>query len=302
MKKNFLFLLMIAFVFITSSALSLSRASLDMFKKTTAPGQKVFSPVPTLSGTNPFPIISAQAALAVDVESGVTLYEKEPDKLLLPASTTKIVTALVAMAAYPDEAVLEVGNIKVEGQKMGLVSGEKMKAGDLLYGLLVFSANDAAEVLAQNYPGGRDAFVAAMNAKAKELHLENTNFNNPTGLDGNGHVTTARDLIRVATLAMKNPEFARIVGTKQTIVRSENGKIAHRLTNINELLGVVDGVLGVKTGWTENARENLVTYIERDSRKIMIALLGSQDRFGETKELIDWIFSNYSWQEVTYPG
>jgi len=86
------------------------------------------------------------------------------------------------------------------------------------------------------------------------------------------------------------------------VVRSENGKIVHRLTNINELLGVVEGVLGVKTGWTENARENLVTYIERDNRKIMIALLGSQDRFGETKELIDWIFSNYSWSEVKYPG
>ena len=75
------------------------------------------------------------------------------------------------------------------------------------------------------------------------------------------------------------------------MLSSENGKIVHRLTNINELLGVVDGVLGVKTGWTENARENLVTYIERDNRKIMIAILGSQDRFGETKELIDWIFA-----------
>jgi len=293
---------MLAFVFISSSALALSKAPLELFNKPSAPGEKVFSPVPVLSGTNSFPIISAQAALAVDVESSVTLYEKEPDKLLLPASTTKIVTALVAMAAYPDNAILEVKNIKVEGQKMGLVNGEKMKVEDLLYGLLVYSANDAAEVLAQNYPGGRESFVEAMNAKAKELHLENTSFLNPTGLDGNGHVTTARDLIRVATLAMKNPEFARIVGTKQTVVKSENGKIVHKLTNINELLGVVEGVLGVKTGWTENARENLVTYIERDNRKIMIALLGSQDRFGETKELIDWIFSNYSWKEVKYPG
>ena len=300
-KRNFLFLVMVAFVFISSSALSLSKTGLGFFKKVSGVSEKVFSPVPLLTGTAAFPIISAQAALAVDTDSGVTLYEKDPDKLLLPASTTKIVTALVAMAAYPDDAVLEVNNIKVEGQKMGLVSGEKMKVQDLLYGLLVYSANDAAEVLANNYPGGREAFVEAMNAKAKELHLENTSFKNPTGLDGNGHVTTARDLIRVATLAMKNPEFARIVGTKQTVVRSENGKIVHKLTNINELLGVVEGVLGVKTGWTENARENLVTYIERDNKKIMIALLGSQDRFGETKELIDWIYSNYAWKEVKYP-
>lgn len=301
-KKNFLFLLMVAFVFISTSALSLSKRGFSLSEKVSGENEKVFSPVPVLSDTSSFPIVSAQAALAVDVESGVTLYEKEPDKLLLPASTTKIVTALVAMQTYPDDAVLEVKNIKVEGQKMGLVSGEKMKVQDLLYGLLVYSANDAAEVLANNYPGGREAFVTAMNAKAKELHLENTSFLNPTGLDGNGHVTTARDLIRVASLAMKNPEFARIVGTKQTVVRSENGKIVHKLTNINELLGVVEGVLGVKTGWTENARENLVTYIERDNRKIMIALLGSQDRFGETKELIDWIFSSYSWKEVRYPS
>ena len=302
MKKNFLFLVMLAFVFISSTALALSRSGPDFLEGPTAPGEKVFSPVPVLSGPSSFPIISAQAALAVDIESGVTLYEREPDKLLLPASTTKIVTALVAMAAFPGNTILEVKNIKVEGQKMGLVNGEKMRVEDLLYGLLVYSANDAAEVLAQNYPGGRESFVEAMNAKAKELHLENTSFLNPTGLDGNGHVTTARDLIRVATLAMKNPEFARIVGTKQAMVKSENGKIVHRLTNINELLGVVEGVLGVKTGWTENARENLVTYIERDNRKIMIALLGSQDRFGETKELIEWIFSNYSWSEVKYPG
>ena len=86
---------------------------------------------------------------------------------------------------------------------------------DLLYGLLVYSANDAAEVLASNYPGGREAFVGAMNAKAVELNLGNTSFKNPTGLDGNGHVTTARDLIRGACQAMQIPEFARIVGTKQ---------------------------------------------------------------------------------------
>jgi len=100
---------------------------------------------------------------------------------------------------------------------------------------------------------------------------------------------------------MKNPEFANIVGTKEITVKSIDGKIVHKLANVNQLLGKVPGVLGVKTGWTESARENLVTYIERDNHKIMIAVLGSQDRFGETKELINWIFANYSWQEVRLP-
>src|SRR5205085_9676867 len=134
----------------------------------------------------------------------------------------------------------------------------------LLYGLLVYSANDAAEVLAMEYPGGRDLFIQAMNLKAEELHLTQTHFNNPTGLDDEGHYSTARDMTFLGEVAMRDPFFSLVVGTKEKVVQSEDGKIVHRLKNINELLGVVDGVKGVKTGWTENARENLVTYVERD--------------------------------------
>lgn len=259
-----------------------------------------FVPIPVLTGQS-YPILSAQAALAIDLDSGIALYEKDPDKLLLPASTTKIVTALVAMDYYSPDEILSVPNIKSEGQRMRLVFGEKLSVDALLKGLLISSANDAAEVLASEYPGGREAFISAMNVKAKQLNLDNTEFKNPSGLEAVGHVSTARDLIRVSEIAMENPYFAEIVGIKETRVVSVDGKFEHKLTNINELLGSVDGVLGVKTGWTENARENLVTYVERDGRRIMIALLGSQDRFGETKELIEWIFENYKWEEVSYP-
>jgi D-alanyl-D-alanine carboxypeptidase (penicillin-binding protein 5/6) len=100
---------------------------------------------------------------------------------------------------------------------------------------------------------------------------------------------------------MKIPTFSKIVGTKSISFADVSGKTKYNIKNINELLGTVPGVLGVKTGWTENARENLVTYIERDGHKVMIAVLGSQDRFGETRELIDWIFTNYQWQEVRVP-
>lgn len=303
-----LYLCLLSFVFIATSALALSRESIN-YQVSSIKESKTFTLLPVLSQDASFPIVSAQAALAVDLTSGVTLYEREPDKYLLPASTTKIVTALVAMEHYLPEQVLEVPNLDVEGQDMELVAGEKIRVEDLLSGLLMFSANDAAEALAQNFPGGpaspsqggRDAFILAMNSKARELHLENSNFVNPTGLDGDGQVTTARDLIRAASVAMQNPQFAEIVGTKEKVVKSTDGVISHRLTNINELIGSVDGVLGVKTGWTETARENLVTYMERDNRRIMIALLASQDRFGETKELIEWIFDNYEWQSVTLP-
>jgi len=184
---------------------------------------------------------------------------------------------------------------------MGLYLGEQMTFENLLYGLLVYSANDAAETLAQNFPGGYDNFITAMNQKATDLSMTNSYFDNPVGLDTDGQHSTARDLIRASEVAMRNPEFAKVVGTKQITVTDITGKSIYSLKNINELLGVVPGVMGVKTGWTENARENLVTYMDRDGHKIMIALLGSQDRFGETKELIDWIFTNYEWQEVRTP-
>ena len=303
-KDNYLFFLMLSFVFVASAALAISPGFESVYKTiVSSVSGKNFSPLPTISKDATFPIFSAQGVLAVDMDSSVTLFEKDADKPLLPASTTKIVTALVAMDAYSDDQVIEIGNISVEGQKMWLKKGEKITVSDLLYGLLVYSANDAAEALAQNYAGGRDAFILAMNDKARSLHLENTNFSNPSGLDGNGNhiVSTARDLIRVASYAMKNPKFAEIVRTKELTVKSVDGKIAHKLTNVNELLGKVPGVLGVKTGWTESARENLVTYLERDDHRIMIAVLGSQGRFGETKELINWIFANYTWQEVKLP-
>ena len=237
----------------------------------------------------------AKSALAVDLDSGKVLYEKNSDEPLLPASTTKIVTALVSLDSYPLNQVIKVENVSVDGQKMGLVPGEEIKVEDLIYGLLIASANDAAEVLAYNFPGGRDFFVAAMNAKANILGLKNTFFTNPTGLDQSGQITTAKDLVDISTFAMKNPVFSNAVSTKGITVKSIDGKYTHKLTNVNQLLGRVNGVLGVKTGWTEEAGGNLVSYVERNNKKIMIAVLGSQDRFGETKILIDWVFNNYNY-------
>jgi serine-type D-Ala-D-Ala carboxypeptidase (penicillin-binding protein 5/6) len=299
----------ISFFFIATSTLAISRFRPADFKKSEQRKSFVLAeesvrlpPIPVLINKSDTPNITAQSVLVTDIPSGVTLYEKNPDSVLLPASTTKIVTALVSMDYYHPDEVLTAGNeVLVDGQKMHLALGEKIKVNDLLYGLLVFSANDAAEVLATNYPGGRNSFIFAMNLKAKELHLENSTFHNPSGLDGTGHVTSARDLVRVSSVGMENPLFRDIVGTKEMTVSSVDGKVSHRLYNINELLGQVEGVLGVKTGWTPNSQENLVTYIEKDGKKIMIAVLGSQDRFGETRSLIDWVSENYEWKELDRP-
>lgn len=295
---------MLVFVFVASTAFVISD-SLPAVQKIIEPKvetSKIFPPLPVLAAESSFPTLSAQGVLAVDLTSGISLYEKNSDARLLPASTTKIITALVSLDTYQLDQVLTVGKgVSVDGQKIGLFPGEKMKFENLLYGLLVYSGNDAAETLAQDYPGGYDAFIAAMNQKATDLSMTNTHFDNPVGLDTDGQYSTAKDLVRASEVAMKNPEFAKIVGTKNVTITDDSGKIVYNLQNVNELLGVVPGVMGVKTGWTENARENLVTYLERDNHKIMIALLGSQDRFGETKELIDWIFTSYNWQEVKTP-
>ncbi len=298
-KFNLLYLALLTFILTSTTALSLSN-NLDNITTHIFPEKKVktYADLPTLKENARYPILSAQSVMAVDMVSGVTLYEKDPNKALLPASTTKIVTALVALDTYEPKQVLKVGRVTVEGQKMGLVQGEDMEFIDLLNGLLIYSSNDAAEVLASNHPGGRDFFIALMNKKVKDLGLSNTHFSNPTGLDNGAQYSTTRDLVVVSKYAMQNPIFAEIVATKEKVVKSADGKISHKLTNINKLLGTVPGVLGVKTGWTENARENLVTYINRDGRKVMIVVLASSDRFGETKELIEWIFENYSWKEV----
>ncbi len=298
-KNKLLYLSMLSFIFISTSAIALNNG-LDEIVTYIYPERntKAYSPLPTLKDGAKFPILSSQSVMAVDLTSGVTLYEKDPNKALLPASTTKIVTALVALDTYEENQVLKVGRVSVEGQKMGLVMGEEMKFIDLLNGLLIYSANDAAEVLAQNHPGGRALFIGLMNKKVKDLGLTNTHFTNPVGLDDGAQYSTTRDLVVVSKYAMRNPIFKEIVGTKEKTVYSVDNRFVHRLTNINKLLGTVPGVMGVKTGWTENARENLVTYVERDNKKVMIVVLGSSDRFGETKELIDWIFESYSWEEV----
>ena len=300
-QNNFLYFLMLFFVFISSASLAISK---NILTPPSAPLPAVagasenLPPLPVIDNVSSFPIISAESALAVDIESNTVLFEKNPDVQLLPASTTKIITALVSLDAYPLDKVLEVPKdiIKVDGQKMGLTPREKIKVEDLLYGLLVYSANDAAETLAKNYSQGREAFIKAMNVKVQDLSMENSHFANPVGFDEDDQHSTARDLVKAAEVAMRNPEFAKIVATRQVLVHDASGKISYNLKNINQLLGTVPGVMGVKTGWTENARENLVTYIERDGHKIMVVVLGSQDRFGETKELIDWIFTSYKWE------
>jgi len=246
----------------------------------------------------PVPFLTAHSALVIDRDSAVVMYEKNPRSQLRPASTVKIMTALVSINHYQPDEILTVNSIDWEGQDVGLEEGEKISARALLYSLLVASANDAAQVLANNYSGDEGTFVAAMNAKAKELSLADSYFASPSGLDTDGgySLTTTLDLARLTTYALRNPFFAQIVATPQITVTDMTGKIVHQLYNINQLLGQIEGLKGVKTGWTEEAGECLVSYVERGSKGIVVVVLGSQDRFSETAELINWAFANFEWE------
>lgn len=305
---NILYLSIFSFLFVATTSLSLTARTNERVITIKTPifiEEKEFPALPVLIGNNLKPEFSAGSVFAQDLESGVVLFEKNADQKLFPASTTKMLTAITAMEYYKPEDVVKVTGIKVAGQKMNLVEGEEIKVSDLISGLLIYSANDAAEALASNYCSvglpkvcGREVFIEAMNLKAKEFNLNNSNFANPTGLDSLGHYSTSRDMVRIAIELMKNPELKTAVSTKEETVSSLDGKFVHKLVNLNELVGEVEGVLGVKTGWTEAAKENLVTYIERGDRKVVIAILGSDDRFGETKKLIDYIFDNYEWKEI----
>lgn len=242
------------------------------------------------------PSLSAQGLIILDLGSGVRILERNATAPFLPASTVKLMTALVALEAFTKEQVLTVPKIVDEGQDIKLVEGEKMSVESLLYGLLIASANDAAETLAVSYPGGKEAFIQRMNEKAKELFLKNTHFVNPTGIDEEKQYSSALDLTLLSRRALWHPLLAQIVATKEVTLTSIDGKITHRMTNINQLLGKVSGVQGIKTGWTEGAGECLITLTERENHKILIVLLGSKDRFGETEKLINWVFTNFSWE------
>lgn len=255
------------------------------------------------------PWITVRSAVIMDRDSAVVIFAKNEEVQLLPASTVKLMTALVASEHYDLDDVLIVGKANNFGQDMKLVEGERITVGSLLYGVLVASANDAAILLAQSYPGGTEGFVNAMNEKAKGLNLKKTYFANPTGLDVDeedgllldSSYSTSLDLARLAGVVMKDLSLRKMVGTREAVVTDVSGEIRHYLYNLNELLHWLPGMKGVKTGWTEEAGECLVGYVEREGRGVITVVLGSKDRFGETARLIDWAFINHQWQTITPP-
>lgn len=249
------------------------------------------------SNTSEEPKLNSRAAVIYDRKSKKIIWGKKENEKRPMASTTKIMTAIVVLenANLSDTVTVSKKSAGTGGSRLGLKVGDKITVNNLLYGLLMVSGNDAAVALAEYVGGSVEGFADKMNQKAKELGLENTHFVTPHGLDMADHYTTALELAEMADYAMNNEKFAEIVNTKNITI-SINGR-SKSLKNTNELLGNLNGVNGVKTGFTNGANRCLVTSVNRDGMNIITVVLGAdtkKDRTNDSVKLIEYAYKNYT--------
>lgn len=237
------------------------------------------------------PPFTARSVLMYDLATNKTIFEKAAKEKMPMASLTKIMTAIIVLENSSPDVVYTVRPEHIVGESsMGLSAGEQVPRDVLLYGLILRSGNDAAEVLASGYPGGRSAFIKAMNDKAKALGLTDTNFTNPSGLQGDGNqYTTAYDLLVITRYAIENlPDFTRFTSTYEITVPATAAHAAYVMQNETNLISSYPGVKGVKIGFTPEAGLCLVTYLDYNGHKIVGVLLNSENRRQEMMDLLDY--------------
>jgi len=241
--------------------------------------------------------VSAESAIVLDCYTGKIIYEKNADEKRSIASTTKIMTGLLASEIYniDEEVVIKPEWCGIEGSSMYLTAGERLKIIDLIYGLMLASGNDAATALASLKEDSID-FIDLMNSKAAEIGLHNTNFENPSGLDSENHYSTARDMAILTQYALKNEYFAKICSTKQ-------GNIGNRfMANHNKLLFMIKGCIGVKTGYTDDSGRCLVSAVERNGRQFIAVTLNAPDDWEDHKKLYKIAFNDIKERTVVKKG
>lgn len=242
--------------------------------------------------------ISAEKAILLDAQTKRVLYEKQADDQALIASTTKIMTALLIceQCNVLDRVRIPKEAVGIEGSSMYLREGEVLTIQELLYGLMLRSGNDAAVALAIYCGGTVEGFAQLMNDKAHRLGMENSHFANPNGLDSPGHYSTARDMAILSAYAMQNPIFRQIVATKSVTVGSRS------LQNHNKLLWRVEGVDGIKTGFTKAAGRILVSSACRDGRRLIAVTINDRNDWEDHATLLSRGFEQYSVQTVVKAG
>ena len=260
------------------------------------------SDIEASSNSSEFPTINSRAYVVIDRKSSTVLVGKNEYAKKKMASTTKIMTSLIIIenCNLSDTVTISKKAANTGGSRLGLKTGDKITVHDLLYGLMLRSGNDAAVALAEYTSGSIPEFANLMNKKAEELGLTNTHFVTPHGLDQDEHYTTAYELALLTNYALNNSKFCQIVGSK-TYTITING-YTRTLTNTNELLGVLDGVYGVKTGFTNGANRCLVTSCKRGDMDIICVVLGADTKKFRTQDsikLINYSFSNFSYINIS---
>ena len=238
--------------------------------------------------------VTATAAILIDNQTGEILWQRNPDLPLPPASTTKVVTAMLALQSgrLDDSLTVTSEAAQAPPSKISLRAGWRMRLRDLVYAVLLNSANDASVVIAEGLSGSIGDFADRMNAEARLLGATNTHFVNPNGLPASNHYSTARDLATMFSRALRNPMFEQIVNTKTTTVMPTLGsKRLITLHTHNRLLGNYHIHVVGKTGWTIAAKKCFVGAATADGRELIVAVIGSDDLWGDLKRLLEFGFS-----------
>ncbi len=239
--------------------------------------------------------VGAGAAVLIDADSGQVLFEQHAHTRMPMASTTKIITALVVLerCALQQTVCVDAHAVGVEGSSVYLYPGERLTVEQLLYALMLSSANDAAAALAYEVAGSVEGFAALMNQKAAEIGVQNTHFQNPHGLDADGHYTTAYDLAVITAYALQNEAFLRIVSTTKKVIPLREQQGARVLRNHNKLLSSLDGCIGVKTGFTKKSGRCLVSAAEREGVRLVCVTLDCPDDWRTHTALHEGGFATY---------
>lgn len=265
---------------------------------------KVATTKPPENVTNSLGVkIDARSALMVDRKSGKILFEKNSQEKMAIASITKLMTAVVALESrinLEDTVVIENDFVELEGADIDLQQAEELKVNDLFFGTLVASGNDAASALAETVSGDVDSFILQMNKKASELNMTNTHFASVSGLDTEGHYSTANDLVKLADEAFNKPKILEATSTKRYEIVPKDGT-PRTYNNTDKLLtSSYPKLKAGKTGYTEDAGFCLLALSgDGQGNQIITVLLGAElngNQFQETKALIDWAYRTYSWK------
>lgn len=246
-------------------------------------------------GADP-PRITARSAILYDRNTGTILFEKESDLSRPPASTTKVMTGILALelAALDEKVEISRNAASTSGASLYLRAGEVFSIRDLLWGALIKSGNDGAVALAEGVAGSEELFADLMNKKAALLGARSTHFTNPNGLPDKLHRSSALDLALITNYALDNPYFAQIVRTRQAVIPRDGSSWKRTLRNTNRLLGVMQGVNGVKTGTTNAAGHCLIASAVRRNQSLITVVLKSGDRYGDTRKLLEYGFQEFT--------